>query len=89
MNRVGICYAYWTRDWDADFVPFVSKVAGLGFDIQEVNSGTVTNMPNADPDRLKAAAARHGIELTFCIGLPQAYDVAAEDATLRRRGIDF
>ncbi|MGB9623483.1 MAG: sugar phosphate isomerase/epimerase family protein [Phycisphaerae bacterium] len=89
MNKVGIYYAYWTRDWDADFVPFVSKVAGLGFDILEVNSGTVTNLPNAERDRLRAAAAKHGIELTFCIGLPPAYDVAAEDAAVRRRGIDF
>lgn len=89
MNKIGIYYAYWTRDWDADFVPFVSKVAGLGFDILEVNSGTVTNMPNAGRDRLKAAAAKHGIELTFCIGLPPAYDVAAEDEAVRRKGVDF
>lgn len=89
MNKVGIYYAYWTRDWDADFVPFVSKVAGLGFDILEVNSGTVTNMPNAERDRLRAVAARADIELTFCIGLPPEYDVAAEDAAVRRKGIDF
>lgn len=89
MNKVGIYYAYWTCDWDADFVPFVSKVAALGFDILEVNSGTVTHMPNAERDRLKAAAAKHGIELTFCIGLPPAYDVAAEDGAVRRKGVDF
>jgi hypothetical protein len=26
MNKVGICYAYRTHNWDADAVPFVAKV---------------------------------------------------------------
>ena len=89
MNKIGIYYAYWTRDWDADFVPFVSKVKRLGFDILEVNSGTVTNMPNAGRDRLKDAARREGIELTFCIGLTHEYDIASADAPVRRKGVDF
>ena len=88
-NKVGIYYAYWAHDWDADFVPFVAKVKRLGFDILEVNSGTVTNMSGAERDRLKSAAAREGVELTFCIGLTKEYDVASEDPAVRRRGIGF
>jgi D-psicose/D-tagatose/L-ribulose 3-epimerase len=89
MNKVGIYYAYWEHNWDADFVPYVSKVKSLGFDILEVNSGTVTNMDNAERDRLKAAAEKEDIELTFCIGLPPDYDVASEDESVRRTGIEF
>ncbi len=89
MNKIGIYYAFWTHDWDADFVPFVSKVKGLGFDILEVNSGTVTRMPNHERDRLKKAAEEADIELTFCIGLPHQYDVASEDVSIRRNGIEF
>jgi len=89
MNKVGIYYAYWTHNWDADFVPFVSKVAGLGFDILEVNSGTVTRMANGQRDRLKKAAQDANIALTFCIGLPAQYDIASEDANVRRTGVDF
>ncbi len=37
MIKVGIYYAYWTHDWDADFHPYIDKVADLGFDILEVN----------------------------------------------------
>ena len=40
MNKIGIYYAYWTHEWDADFHPFVDKVAALGFDLLEVNGGT-------------------------------------------------
>jgi D-psicose/D-tagatose/L-ribulose 3-epimerase len=89
MNKVGIYYAYWTHNWDADFVPFVAKVKRLGFDILEVNSGTVTNMPNRRRDRLKSAAERAGIELTYCIGLPPQYDIASPDAAARKAGVAF
>ena len=89
MNKVGIYYAFWTHDWDADFVPYVAKVKRLGFDILEINSGTVTNMPNRERDRLKAAAERAGIELTYCIGLPPRYDIASPDAGVRRAGVAF
>ncbi|TWU21380.1 D-psicose 3-epimerase [Bythopirellula polymerisocia] len=89
MNKIGIYYAYWTHDWDADFVPFVSKVKQLGFDILEVNSGTVTKMSNSERDRLKTEAHKQGIELTYCIGLPHEYDIASEDSSVRRAGIAF
>ena len=54
MNKIGIYYAFWTHQWDADFVPFVSRVKRLGFDILEVNSGTVTNMAPRERDRLRS-----------------------------------
>ena len=57
MNKIGIYYAFWTHDWDADFVPYVAKVKKLGFDILEVNSGTVTRMSGVERDRLKLYAA--------------------------------
>jgi D-psicose/D-tagatose/L-ribulose 3-epimerase len=89
MNKVGIYYAFWESNWDADFVPYAQKVKDLGFDILEVNSGTVTNMPDSERDRLRDAARAVGIELTFCIGLPAPYDIASEDEAVRRNGIDF
>ncbi len=89
MRKVGIYYAFWTRNWDADFVPFASKVAELGFDVLEVNSGTVTRMSNSERDRLKDAAKRAGVELSFCIGMTQDYDIASEDTQVRARGVEF
>lgn len=89
MNKVGIYNAFWERNWDADFVPYVEKVAKLGFDILEVNSGTVTEMSNDQRDRLKNEALKHNIDLTFCIGLTKKYDIASADETVRQNGIDF
>ena len=89
MNPIGIYYAYWTHDWDADFVPYVHKVKALGFDILEVNAGTVTLMGKSERERLKNAALEAGIELTYCIGLTHDRDIASTDAATRRAGISF
>jgi D-psicose/D-tagatose/L-ribulose 3-epimerase len=89
LNKIGIYYAFWTRDWDADFVPFVSKVKRLGFDVLEVNAGTVTNMSNSERDRLKSAAKNEGIDLTFCIGLSREYDLTSDNTTVQKNGIAF
>lgn len=89
MNKVGIYYAYWTHDWDADFHPFIDKVADLGFDILEVNSGTVANMTSEERQSLKAHADDKNIILTYCVGLPHEYDIASEDKAVREAGIAF
>lgn len=89
MNPIGIYYAYWTHDWDADFVPYAHKVKSLGFDLLEVNAGTVTRMPNAERDRLKNAALEAGIDLGYCIGLPAEYDIASADAQVRKQGVAY
>ncbi|MDD5675773.1 MAG: sugar phosphate isomerase/epimerase [Chitinivibrionales bacterium] len=89
MNKIGIYYAYWTHDWDADFIPYVKKVAKLGFDILEVNSGTVVNMGKSARQKLKDAACKEGIELTYCIGLSAEYDIASDNKTIRKNGINY
>lgn len=87
MSKIGIYYAYWTHDWDADFHPFVDKVADMGFDVLEVNAGTVVNMTTEERRKLKAHADEKGIGLTYCIGLPPKSDLAAEDKAVRENGI--
>jgi len=89
MNPVGIYYAYWTHGWDADFEPYVMKVSGLGFDVLEVNAGTIANMLNSQRRQLRDTARGEGIELTACIGLPKEFDIASTDAFTRGHGIDY
>jgi D-psicose/D-tagatose/L-ribulose 3-epimerase len=56
INKVGIYYAYWTQDWDADFVPYLSKVKELGFDVLEVNAGTIAALSASERGRLRDAS---------------------------------
>ncbi len=89
MSKIGIYYAYWTHDWDADFHPFIDKVADLGFDVLEVNAGTIADITSEERRSLRAHADDKGIALSHCIGLPKQYDIASEDKAVRENGIAF
>ena len=89
MNKIGIYYAFWTHDWDADFHPFIDKAANLGFDLLEVNAGTIANMPTEERQRLKTHADDRELVLSYCIGLPKQYDIASVDPGVRENGIAF
>lgn len=87
--KIGIYYAYWTHEWDVDFHPFIEKVSRLGFDVLEINGGTLVNMSLEGRRSLKEHAKERGIELSYCIGLPPKYDIASEDVLTRKKGIAF
>ena len=89
MNKLGIFYAYWSRDWDVDFIPYLDKAAALGFDILEVNAGTLPVMSPAQRAALKEAAADRGLTLTSCVGLVKKYDISSEDQAAQKSGVAF
>ena len=89
MNKIGIYYAYWTHDWNADFHPYVDKVAGLGFDVLEVNAGTIVDLKPEERRSLKAHAQDKNLALSYCIGLPKQYDTASEDEQVRKAGVAY
>ncbi len=89
MIKLGIFYAYWTHEWDADFHPFVDKVAGLGFDILEVNGGTIADMTSSERQSLKAHADDKNIILTYGVGLPAKYDIASADQRVSAAGVAY
>ncbi len=86
-NKVGIYYAYWTHDWDADFVPFLARVKKLGFDVLEINAGTLGTMSATERERLRAASEAAGVPMSCCIGLPPSSDLASSSAATRKAGI--
>jgi D-psicose/D-tagatose/L-ribulose 3-epimerase len=89
MNKLGIFYTYWVRDWADDFHPYIDKVADLGFDIIELQTGTVTGLSASGRRDLKTHLNERGLEFTSVIGLPREYDVSTEDKATRDRGIAY
>lgn len=87
--KIGTYFAYWEKEWDADFFPYISKVAGLGFDILEISGGGLADLPDEKAIALGQEAKRCGIMLTACIGLPKQYDVSSCDENVRRNGIAY
>jgi len=89
MRKIGIFYAYWTREWDVDFVPFVRKVKRLGFDQLEVNGGTLVGMTPDSRRRLRDEALQQDIALSYGIGLTPDHDVSSLDEATRKSGLAF
>jgi len=87
--KVGIYYAYWVHNWDIDFHPYIDKVSGIGFDVIEVNAGTVTDMTSEERKALKAHAEDKGLELSYVVGLQHQYDIASADKAVRKNGIAY
>lgn len=89
MRKIGIYYAFWTREWDVDFFPFVGKVQRLGFDQLEINGGTFAIMSTSERERLVQEAQHRGIALSYGIGLTADHDVSSLDESVRRAGLSF
>ncbi|MCF7942921.1 MAG: sugar phosphate isomerase/epimerase [Spirochaetia bacterium] len=87
MIKTGIYYAYWVSDWDTGFIPFIEKAGTLGFEVLEVNAGTISKMSRKERTEIRNAAEYAGISLSACIGLHPSSDIASEDISVRTRGI--
>lgn len=87
MNKVGIHFGYWVRDWDVDYSALLPRTRQAGFDILEVDSAMVAGMSKTERNRLKGQATDNGIEFTYIGGLSRKNDLASLDATARRNGI--
>jgi D-psicose/D-tagatose/L-ribulose 3-epimerase len=86
-NKVGIYYAYWEHDWNVDVLPYLSRVKGLGFDVLEINAGTLAGLGASERQRLRAASLETGVPMSCCIGLPPSSDLASSDQRVRKAGI--
>ncbi len=89
MRSVGIYYAFWTHEWEAEFLPFVPKVKALGFDQLEVNGGTIARMSAGERAALASAARDQGVRLSYGIGLPADLDLSSLDEGVRGNGLGF
>lgn len=89
MNKVGIYFAYWTRDWAADYKYYINKVAQLGFDILEVCTANLIDLSKIQKREIKATADAVGISLTYCLGTAPEYDMSSLDPSVRMAGVEY
>ncbi|MHB1454075.1 MAG: D-psicose 3-epimerase [Saccharofermentanales bacterium] len=89
MNKVGIYFAYWTKEWSADFHPYIDKVSSLGFDILEICSDGLLSLPADELTSLRDHAKDRKIELTFCVGFSPDNDPSSASESVRRAGISY
>ncbi len=84
--KFGTYFAYWEQEWRADYPFYCDKVARLGFDVLEIGAAAIPAMSDADLKALKDAAAKAGIALSACIGMPADVDVSSADPAVRQKG---
>lgn len=83
----GIYYAYWEKEWAADYLYYVEKVARLGFDLLEIGAAP---LPEYSADQIKAlrdCASQNGIQLTAGYGPTYDHNMGSSDAGIRARCI--
>ena len=77
--KYGIYYAYWERQWGADYVKYVEKVSGLGFDILEISCAGLKDKKEEEIHALNEAAQSYSITLTGGYGPKKEENIASED----------
>ena len=50
--KYGIYFAYWEKQWDADYKKYIEKVRNLGFDVLEISCAALKNISTAEMDDL-------------------------------------
>ncbi|MEF9942513.1 MAG: sugar phosphate isomerase/epimerase family protein [Lachnospiraceae bacterium] len=85
----GIYYAYWEREWDADYLYYVDKVANLGFDVLELGAKPLPDYTSAQIQSLHTAAKRSGIELTAGYGPAYSQNIGSTDSSIRQEALSW
>ena len=89
MNKIGIYYGYWCKDWVVNFSKYAYKAEELGFDIIQYDLNAILSASDKNRENLKETIQEIDIEISFCMGLPQQYDISSADSKVRARGIEF
>jgi D-psicose/D-tagatose/L-ribulose 3-epimerase len=87
--KFGTLFAYWTTEWQADYLYYAKKVKDLGFDILEVSAGQLLTMSDKELADLHTLAKELGITITSNIGPAKDKDVASADPSVREAGINY
>jgi len=80
--KYGIYFAYWEKDWEADYQKHIENVAKLGFDILEIGCAPIEFYSESFMDELRAAALDHHIRLTAGYGPPPHRNLSSSDPVI-------
>lgn len=87
--KYGIYYAYWEKEWKADYIPYIEKVKKLGFDILEVACGDFNNHPSSYFEKMRDEAERCGVILTGGYGPVAGHNIASSDPDIVNNAFEF
>lgn len=87
--KYGICYCYWSKDWEGkDYPNKIERARRCGFDVLEIFYGRVMEMAQQEIEEIKAASRANDIELYCCGGFGKEQDISSLDETTRKNAIE-
>jgi D-psicose/D-tagatose/L-ribulose 3-epimerase len=89
LMKYGIVYAYWSKDWEGEYIPTIKRAAKCGFDVLEIFTPRLLTLSKSQLDEIKSAAQDNGIELTYLVGLGKEQDLSSENDSVRKNGIEY
>jgi len=85
----GIYYAYWEKEWTADYRVYIEKASRLGFDVLEIAATPIPEFSDHQLRELRACASHHGITLTCGHGPRADQNLGSSDQDIRRNALRF
>jgi len=87
--KYGIYYAYWEKEWAADYIPYMEKAAKLGFDFLEIACTPINGYSEQQLRDLRQAARDNGIFLTAGHGPAASQNLASADPAVVKNAKAF
>lgn len=87
--KYGIYYAYWEKEWEADYTYYVDKAVKLGFDILEVGAKPLPEYTPHQIANLYSCAKGNGITLTAGYGPSFDHNIGSKDPAVRANAAEW
>lgn len=89
--KYGIYFAYWEKEWYADYKKYIDKVSDLGFDILEISCGALKNTYTTDSQLfdLRDYAKEKNIVLTAGYGPTAFENMSSENIEIQKNALLF
>lgn len=87
--KYGIYYAYWEQEWASDYIPYIEKVAKLGFDFLEIACTPINGYSEQQLKDIRQAARDNGIFLTAGHGPAPSQNLASSDPAVVKNATEF
>lgn len=90
MNRVGMHFIYWSADGkNRSIEDLIRLTKKTGVDFLELNQNMIIGMSQQERRDLKNRFSDEGLPVNFNGGLDAANDIASDDASVRKSGIEY
>lgn len=89
--KYGIYFAYWTKEWSADYKKYMDKVSKLGFDVMEISCAAFRDAYTTDEQMidLREYAKEKNLTLTAGYGPTKEQNLSSEDPIVVERAMNY